>query len=237
MAAASQIGLMPARYPYYITPAQARAEQERLRHRIVRRGNPRRVRLVAGADCAFPGDGLVTRGAVAVLSWPDLELVETSVVERATDFPYVPGLLSFREVPTLLQALAALKHVPDLLLCDGQGYAHPRRLGFASHLGLAAGIPSIGVAKSRLIGTHRQPARRAGSRTPLMDGDEVIGAVLRTRAGVAPLFVSVGHRIGLDAAVAWVLQCCRGYRLPETTRWADGLAGDPGFRVKSRPKR
>lgn len=228
---------MPAPYPYYITPKQARAEQERLRHRVIRRGSPRRVRLVAGVDCAFPGAGLVTRGAVAVLSWPDLELVETSVVERPTDFPYVPGLLSFREVPTLLQALSALKHAPDLLLCDGQGYAHPRRLGFASHLGLASGIPSIGVAKSRLIGTYRQPGRRAGSRAPLMDGDEVIGTVLRTRDGVAPLFVSSGHRVSLDSAVVWVLGCCRGYRLPETTRWADGLAGDPEFRVKSRRKR
>ena len=228
---------MPARYPYYITPAQARAEQERLRPRLIRRGNPRGVRYVAGVDCAFPGEGLVTRGAVAVLAWPSLEYVEHAVVERVTDFPYVPGLLSFREVPTLLEALAKLKTRPDLLLCDGQGYAHPRRLGFASHLGLASGIPSIGVAKSRLIGTYRQPGRKAGSRAPLMDQDEVIGAVLRTREGVAPLFVSIGHKLGLDAAVQWVLGCCRGYRLPETTRWADGLAGDPEFRVKSRRKR
>lgn len=228
---------MPARYPYYITPAEARAEQERLRHRVIRRGNPKRVRFVAGVDCAFPADGLVTRGAVAVLSWPELDLVEKSVMERPTDFPYVPGLLSFREVPTLLAALARLDTRPDLLLCDGQGYAHPRRLGFASHLGLAADLPSIGVAKSRLIGTHRQPGRKAGSRTPLWDGEEVIGAVLRTRDGVAPLFVSSGNKISLDAAVDWVLGCCRGYRLPETTRWADGLAGDPEFRVKPRRKR
>ncbi|HEY1991931.1 MAG TPA: deoxyribonuclease V [Gammaproteobacteria bacterium] len=225
---------MPARYPYYITPAEARAEQEHLRHRLIRRGNPKRVRYVAGVDCAFPQEGLVTRGAVAVLAWPTLEYVEHAVVERPTDFPYVPGLLSFREVPTLLAALAKLKTSPDLLLCDGQGYAHPRRLGFASHLGLASGIPSIGVAKSRLIGTHRQPGRKAGAHAPLMDGAEVIGAVLRTREGVAPLFISSGHKVGLDAAVQWVLGCCRGYRLPETTRWADGLAGDPDFRVKAR---
>lgn len=228
---------MPARYPYHITPAEARAEQERLRHRLIRRGNPKRVRHVAGVDCAFPGEGLITRGAVAVLAWPSLEYVEHVVVERPTDFPYVPGLLSFREVPTLLEALAKLKVRPDLLLCDGQGYAHPRRLGFAAHLGLASGIPSIGVAKSRLIGTHREPGRKAGARTPLMDEGEVIGAVLRTRDGVAPLFVSSGHKVGLDAAVQWVLGCCRGYRLPETTRWADGLAGDPEFRVKSRRPR
>ena len=225
---------MPAPYSYYITPAEARAEQDRLRHRVIRSGDPRRVRYVAGADCAFPNDGLVTRGAVAVLAWPSLDYVEHAVVERPTDFPYVPGLLSFREVPALLEALARLKTRPDLLLCDGQGYAHPRRLGFASHLGLASGIPSIGVAKSRLIGTHRQPGRKAGSRAPLMDSKEVIGAVLRTRDGVAPLFVSTGHRVGLDAAVRWVLGCCRGFRLPETTRWADGLAGDPGFRLKAR---
>jgi deoxyribonuclease V len=124
------------------------------------------------------------------------------------------------------------------LLCDGQGYAHPRRFGLACHLGVASGLPSIGVAKSRLMGRHREPGRSAGSRAPLKDEDEVIGTVLRTRVGVRPLYVSTGHRISLDTAVEYVLRCCRGYRLPETTRWADGLAAAPSFRLPSRrPKR
>jgi deoxyribonuclease V len=225
------------RYPRYITPAEARALQEGLRGKVVRHGTPRKVRYVAGVDCAFPEQGLVTRAAVAVLSYPDLELHEQALVERPTDFPYIPGLLSFREIPALLAALGSLKTRPDLLICDGAGYAHPRGFGLACHLGVVTGIPSIGAAKSRLCGEHRMPARRAGSRTPLMYKDEVVGAVLRTRDGVAPLFISVGHKIGLDAAADWVLACTRGYRLPETTRWADGLAGDPQFRLSpSRPR-
>jgi deoxyribonuclease V len=222
----------PPRYPRYITPAEARTVQEELRGKVIRRGRPGKVRYVAGVDCAFPEQGLVTRAAVAVLSYPGLELQEQAVIERPTDFPYIPGLLSFREIPALLTALGQLRIQPDLLICDGAGYAHPRGFGFACHLGVVTGIPSIGAAKSRLCGEHRVPGRRAGSRTPLLYKDEVVGTVLRTRDGVAPLFISVGHKIGLDAAADWVLGCTRGYRLPETTRWADGLAGDPDFRLK-----
>jgi deoxyribonuclease V len=222
----------PSRYPRYITPAEARAVQEELRGKVIRRGRPSRVRYVAGVDCAFPEQGLVTRAAVAVLSYPELELQEQAVIERPTDFPYIPGLLSFREIPPLLAALGQLTLRPDLLICDGAGFAHPRGFGFACHLGVVTGIPSIGAAKSRLCGEHRVPGRRAGSRAPLLYKDEVVGTVLRTRDGVAPLFISVGHKIGLDAATDWVLACTRGYRLPETTRWADGLAGDPDFRLK-----
>jgi len=226
---------MPSRW--YINPAEARARQQALRGEVILADRLGPVRRVAGVDCAFPDGGKTTRAAVAVLAWPGLELLEKAVAERPTDFPYVPGLLSFREVPALLMALSKLKTSPDLLLCDGQGYAHPRRFGLACHLGVAADLPSIGVAKSRLIGTHRAPAKAAGSRAPLLDGDEVIGAVLRTRGGVRPLYVSCGHRVGLDTAVQWVLDCCRGYRLPETTRWADGLAGDPDFSLPRRRNR
>ena len=218
----------------YISTAEARARQMELRDRVELRDRLGSVKRVAGVDCAFPEGGRVTRAAAAVLSWPGLELLEKAVVERPTDFPYIPGLLSFREVPALLLALSRLKEKPELLLCDGQGYAHPRRFGLACHLGVATDLPSIGVAKSRLVGRHREPGRTAGSRTPLTDRGETLGTVLRTKTGVKPLYVSCGHRMSLDTAIEWVLGCCRGYRLPETTRWADGLAGDPAFRLPRR---
>jgi deoxyribonuclease V len=136
-----------------------------------------------------------------------------------------------------LEVLGRLKTQPDLLIVDGQGYAHPRGFGIACHIGVETGIPSIGAGKSLLVGEYTMPAEKAGSRQPLRYKGETVGTVLRTRDGVAPLFVSVGHKMGLDAAVDWVLACTRGYRLPETTRWADGLAGDPEFQLKSRRKR
>ena len=218
----------------YITPADARARQQEMRSQVVLEDQLGDVRRVAGTDCGFKDEGRITRAVVAVLSYPELELLEYAVAERPTDFPYIPGLLSFREVPALLEAFGKLKAAPDLLLCDGQGYAHPRRFGIACHLGVALGIPSIGVAKSRLVGRHAEPARGAGSRTPLTDAGETIGTVLRTKDGVNPLYISCGHRVSLETAVHWVLACCRGYRLPETTRWADGLAGDAAFRLKPR---
>jgi deoxyribonuclease V len=197
------------------------------------------VRHVAGVDCGFPSEhgGEVTRAAVAVLAFPSLELVEHSIVERPTDFPYVPGFLSFREVPAILEALGRLTIRPGLLIVDGQGYAHPRGFGIACHLGVETGLPSIGTAKSRLVGEHREPGAKAGSRVPLEYKGETVGTVLRTRDGVAPLYVSVGHKLDLDSAVSWVLACTRGYRLPETTRWADGLAYDPAFRIRPRRTR
>ncbi len=219
---------------WYIGIPEARALQEKLSSEVVLKDDLGEVRRVAGTDCAFKDGGRLTRAVVAVLSYPGLELIEYAVAERPTDFPYIPGLLSFREVPTLLEAFGRLKQLPDLLLCDGQGYAHPRRFGIACHLGVALGLPSIGVAKSRLIGHHQEPAQSAGSQVPLIDKGETIGAVLRTKDGVNPLYISSGHRISPVTAVDWVLACCRGYRLPETTRWADGLAGDPAFKLRKR---
>jgi deoxyribonuclease V len=158
-----------------------------------------------------------------VLELPSLRVVESgSVVDRAR-FPYVPGLLSFRELPPLLGAFRKLRTTPDVVIVDGQGVAHPRRCGIASHLGLVLDLPTIGCAKSRLIGDHREPGRRRGSACDLLDDGEVIGRVVRTRDGVAPLYVSVGHKIPLDDAVALVLQCAPRYRLPETTRQAHQL--------------
>jgi deoxyribonuclease V len=140
------------------------------------------------------------------------------------EFPYVPGFLSFREIPAALQALERLEHQPDLILCDGQGRAHPRRFGLASHLGVYIDRPTVGVAKTRLIGEYREPGLRRGSHTPLVDGSEVIGAVLRTRTRIKPLFVSIGHRVSLPSAIDYTLSCCTRYKLPETTRWAHRLA-------------
>ena len=219
---------------YYISPAEARALQEKMRSQVILRDELGEVRYVAGTDCAFKEKGSITRAVVAVLSFPGLELIEYAVAERPTDFPYIPGLLSFREVPTLLEAFGKLKQLPDLLLCDGQGYAHPRRFGIACHLGVALDLPSIGVAKSRLIGSHKEPAEAAGSQTPLLDKGETIGAVLRTKDRTNPLYISCGHQVSLSSAVEKVLACCRGYRLPDTTRWADGLAGDLAYRLKPR---
>jgi deoxyribonuclease V len=151
-------------------------------------------------------------------------------------FPYVPGLLSFREIPVALAALRRLRSRPDLLICDGQGYAHPRRFGLACHLGVLTGIPTIGAAKTRLIGTHGPVPAGKGCRVPLRDGAEQIGAVLRTRAGVRPLYVSAGHGIGLAAAVRYVMTCVTRYRLPETTRWAHRLADAPPRAARARPR-
>jgi deoxyribonuclease V len=145
-------------------------------------------------------------------------------VEGDVSFPYVPGLLSFREIPLLTQALGRLETTPDLLLVDGQGYAHPRRIGIASHVGLLAGLPTIGCAKSRLCGEHAEPGRERGSQAPLLDGGEVIGTVLRTRDGIKPLYVSVGHLISLESAAAWVLRLATRVRLPEPVRVADALS-------------
>lgn len=210
-----------------MTPAQARAIQLDGRGRVIAEDRLGDVRRVAGIDVGFERDGAISRAAVAVLDFPELRLVESAVARLPTSFPYVPGLLSFRETPAVLAALGRLLERPDLLLCDGQGYAHPRRFGLACHLGVLTGLPSIGVAKSRLIGTHGALPEQKGAWVPLLDGDETIGAVLRTRSAVAPLYVSIGHCVSLPTAIRWVLACTTRYRLPETTRHAHRLASGP----------
>jgi len=209
-------------HPWRVTPAEAIAIQARLAPQVVAEGGPQDARYVAGADIAL-GD-VRGRGAVVLLSYPDLRLVEHHLVEEPVAFPYVPGLLAFREVPVLARAFEKLERAPDLLLVDGQGLAHPRRFGIACHLGLLLDVPTIGVAKSRLVGRHDEPPPEAGGRAELRDGPDLIGLVLRTRDGVSPVYVSVGHRIGLSEAAEWVLRVCRGYRLPEPTRLADQLS-------------
>lgn len=212
-----------------LAPQEAMSLQQQLAPRVVRTGAPGEVRLIAAADVAFtdrpPGRRPShARAAVVVVTYPELALVEQQVVEAETRFPYVPGLLSFREIPVLWRAFERLQQTPDLLLVDGQGFAHPRRFGIASHLGLLLDVPTIGCAKSRLIGEHAEPEAAPGARAELRDRKEVIGLVLRTRAGVSPLYVSVGHRIGLNETAEWVLRLCRGYRLPEPARLADRLS-------------
>jgi len=182
------------------------------------------VETVAGIDVGFArGKG---QAAAAVLSFPDLQLVDSARVEMEISFPYVPGLLAFREGPLVLGALEQLSVEPDLLICDGHGLAHPRRMGIATHVGVLLNVPSIGCAKSRLIGAHQEPGLSKGSYVRLYDGGEVIGAVLRTRDGVKPVYVSIGHRIDLEKAIEFVLRCCTKYRLPDPIRWAHRLASE-----------
>ena len=213
-----------------VTPAEARRIQEAGRALVVTEDRLGPIDRVAGIDVGFAQGRAVARAAVAVLAFPSLAPVETAVARRPVHFPYVPGLLSFREIPAVLDALAQLRVRPDLLVCDGHGLAHPRRFGLACHLGVLAGLPSIGAAKSRLLGTHAEPGRERGAWVPLEDRGETVGAVLRTRAGVAPLYVSVGHRVSLATAVRLVLACTPRYRLPETTRQAHRLASGPATR-------
>jgi deoxyribonuclease V len=181
-------------------------------------------RRVAGVDVHFSRAGDTAYAAVVLLDADTLEIVESAQAVLPVTFPYRSGYLSFREVPVALAALAMLPAPPDLLMVDGQGRAHPRRLGFASHLGLAAGVPTIGVAKSRLLGRFVEPGPAPGDLSPLEDKGEIVGAVVRTRHGCRPLFVSIGHRVDLETAVAWTLGTTRRHRLPEPTRLADKLS-------------
>jgi deoxyribonuclease V len=220
--------LQPLHHHWPTRVKEAIALQCQLRDRVVSRDLLGPVHRVAGIDVGFEDEGAVARAGVAVLSFPDLELVDFAVAKETTRFPYVPGLLSFREAPAALNALSKLSVAPDLILYDGQGYAHPRRFGIACHVGLLADIPSIGVAKTRLIGEHAHVPKEKGKWVALTDKDEIIGAVLRTRTSVAPLFVSMGHRVSLVTAVRWVMACVTRYRLPETSRWAHRMASGQG---------
>ncbi len=197
--------------------------QRRLADRVVPDGRPGRIRLVAGADLAFERDRAVCIAGVVVWDVAAGEVLEQHVARAEVTFPYVPGLLSFREAPALLAALTKIRCEPDLFMFDGQGLAHPRRFGLACHVGVILDRPSIGVAKSVLVGTCDEPRIRRGAHTPLMDRGERVGSALRTRDRVKPVYVSIGHRISLDAAVDAVLGCCTRYRLPEPTRLADHL--------------
>jgi deoxyribonuclease V len=212
-------------HSWQVTTARAREIQVELAPRVLRQGKVTTPRFIAGVDISVSRWAKTGTGAAIVLSYPDFELIEVAVVTDPLYFPYVPGLLTFREAPLILAACAKLAVKPDLVIVDGQGIAHPRRIGLASHLGLYLDVPTIGCAKSRLLGSYDEPDDAAGSFANLLDNDEVIGAALRTRSGVKPVFVSIGHKIDLPEAIRWVLACCRGYRVPEPTRLAHQSAG------------
>ena len=214
-----------APHRWSVTPTQASAIQRRLAplvRQVPLAGAPR---LVVGLDAAFSRDDRRCLAATVVWDLREQTVIEQHVAVRPVTFPYVPGLLSFREGPAVLAALRKLRTLPDVLIYDGHGLAHPRRFGIACHVGVLLNLPAIGCAKSRLIGTHREPGLRRGSVAPLLDGGEVIGSLLRTQDGVKPVFVSVGHLIDLCAAQRIVLACAIRYRLPEPTRLADHLVG------------
>lgn len=219
-------------HDWNLTPTQAVALQRELACRVERRDCIGEVRRIAGVDIGFEQGGEVTRAAVVVLDYPSLEVIGQVVTRVPTRMPYIPGLLSFREVPAALQAFAELpselRSEVGLLMVDGHGIAHPRRMGVAAHLGLWLDLPSLGVAKKRLTGRHGDVADERGAWTPLTDGEETLGVVMRTRQGVKPIFVSPGHRLSVDTATQWALACLGRYKLPEPTRLADRLASRRG---------
>jgi deoxyribonuclease V len=217
---------MRALHRWDLTPKDAIRLQQELVDRLILAWDDRDVSSVAGIDVSVKGGK--ARAAVVALSYPDLAPIEAVTAEADAVFPYVPGLLTFREGPVILDAWEKLKTKPDLLLFDGQGIAHPRRMGLAAHMGLWLDVPSLGVAKSRLYGIHEPPGPEKGDVVELIDEKDparVLGGVLRTRAGVNPVFISPGHRIDTKHAAAFALACCTRYRLPETTRWAHRVAG------------
>lgn len=203
---------------------EAKAIQKQLRSQVTTTDQVGEVNYIAGVDVGFEDNYTITKAAIVVLSFPSLQVVETAIARLPTPFPYIPGFLSFREIPAILPALEQLTITPDLILCDGQGIAHPRRLGIASHLGVLIDQPTIGVAKSILIGKHEAVSSLKGAWQPLYDKGEVIGVALRSRTNVKPIYISIGHRISLPTAINYVMQCLTKYRLPETTRLADKLA-------------
>jgi deoxyribonuclease V len=210
------------RYPQ-LNVANLIEQQRRMAEKVLERPFSGEIRVIAGADAAFSNDERYCIAAIVSFSWPELEVMETVEARKAVNFPYIPGLLSFREAPAVLAAAGKMSRKPDILLIDGQGRAHPRRFGLACHVGLELGWPTIGCAKSRLIGEHRAVGRKKGSQCRLMDDGELIGKVVRSREDVKCLYISVGHLMELDEAVGVVLRCCRKYRLPEPTRQAHNL--------------
>jgi deoxyribonuclease V len=212
-------------HSWQVDAAQAKAIQLRLSKEVVADNPGIKPRLIAGVDISSPNSQGVARGAVVVISYPEFELIEVKVAEIKVEIPYIPGLLSFRECPVILAACQKLSNTPDLILVDGQGIAHPRRFGLASHLGLFLDTSTIGCAKSILCGRHEPLGEALGSYAKLIDNGEVIGAALRTKVGVKPIYVSIGHKIDLASALFWVERCCRAYRLPEPTRLAHLAAG------------
>jgi deoxyribonuclease V len=218
-------------HAWSLSPQDARELQRELAARVVEADDFGTLRTVAGIDLGYPKaeDGeVVGRGAAVLLSYPGLDVLEERIALQPVAFPYVPGLLSFREAPVALAAIRALSTTPDVILVDGHGRAHPRRFGIACHLGVLLDRPTIGCAKSVLVGHADEPGPAPGDWTPLRHGASVIGVALRTKARTKPIYVSTGHRVSLETAISVVMACSRGYRLPEPTRLADRLASQRG---------
>lgn len=213
----------PVPHSWSLKPRHAIAVQKRMASRVVQGPPPGMIRFVAGLDAAFSPDGKWCLSAAVLWDMQERRVVEQHTAARRLRFPYIPGLLSFREVPALLAALRKLKQRPDAVMCDGQGRAHPRRFGIACHLGVILDLPAIGCAKSRLVGQHTEPGPARGDQAALTDKGDIIGAVVRTQTGIRPVYVSVGHRVDLGMAQEVVLRCALRYRIPEPTRLADRL--------------
>ena len=226
----------PALHEWNLTREEAIALQQKLAASIILEDQLGEVRYVAGVDMAINEENAKAHAAVVLLTYPELEVVERHIYEEPLRMPYIPGLLSFREAPCVLGAFAKLRQRPDLLMVDGQGIAHPRRMGIASHLGLWLELPTIGCAKSILVGTYNKAelGEEAGAHVPLIYKKEVIGAVVRTRTRVNPMIISPGHKISLETSIKYVLACSKGYRLPETTRLADKLSKDNSWQEPER---
>lgn len=207
-------------HSWEISISQAKQIQTELASQISRKSEDIKPRFIAGVDISAPDARGIARSAAVILNYPELKVVETGTAEDKINFPYIPGLLSFREAPLVLAVCQQLSTDPDLILVDGQGIAHPRRFGIASHIGLFLNIPTIGCAKSRLCGTHIPVAAEAGAHAEVTDNDEVIGVALRTKDNVRPIYVSIGHKIDLPTAIHWALECCCNHRLPEPCRLA-----------------
>jgi deoxyribonuclease V len=209
-----------ALHEWQVTTSEARMIQQKLASMVSKKNEAASPQFIAGVDISPPTVQGIATGAVVVLNYPQLRVVEIKTSKQLVSFPYIPGLLSFRELPLILAACQELTIAPDIILVDGQGIAHPRRLGLASHLGILLNIPAIGCAKSRLCGSHEPIGEVRGSFAELRDGDEVIGAALRTKKGTNPVYISIGHKVDLDTAIFWTMESCRGYKIPEPTRLA-----------------
>jgi len=212
-------------HSWQLSTAQALDIQHKLAGMVSRINEIINPRFIAGVDISAQNEQGVATAAVVVLQYPAFRVVERKIVQGKLDFPYIPGLLSFRESPLTLAAIEKLSITPDIIMVDGQGIAHPRRMGLASHLGLFLNKPTIGCAKSLLCGSHEELGEKPGSYVRVVDKGETIGVALRTKLRTKPIYVSIGHKVDLQAAIYWVLECCRGYRLPEPTRLAHLAAG------------
>jgi len=211
---------IPDLHPWDLTPKEAIRIQEALREKLVFRPPKKPIRLLAAGDVSYNLGDEINFGAFLLFRFPDLILLEKAWTMEKISFPYIPGLLTFREAPILLKAFSQLSQKPDLLLLDGQGIAHPRSMGIAAHLGLLLNLPAIGCAKSRLCGLYEEPGWEKGSTAPLKDHGKTIGTAVRTRTGIKPVFVSPGHKMDLSTSTEVVLALCRTYRLPEPLRQA-----------------